>query len=182
MKNILTAVLILLSLPVLCQERTTPNRTTVGFELDALPYITGGYYFSVWVGHNHMRYRSVVTKATTPEFLLKEGFTNNDIHAYTLIADYFFKTGFKGWWIGSGFEYWKGQIQADTKLSNAKYSNAVFTVGGGYVWKFYKNFYLNPWTGCHLRIAGDTEVMVDGEKFVPPFFTPELSIKIGWHF
>ena len=49
--------------------------------------------------------------------MLEDGFTENKIHAYTLITDYFFQPGFQKWWVGAGFEYWKGQIQTDAKLS-----------------------------------------------------------------
>jgi hypothetical protein len=162
-------------------DSTYPN-TAIGFEVDALPYVTGGYYGSVWIGHNHMRYRAILTRLTTPEFVLPDGFTNNKIIAYTIITDYFFKPDFEGWWVGAGVEYWKCEIQSDAKLSTAKYNNTIFTLGGGYVWKFYENFYLNPWTAGHLRIAGDNSVIVDGKEFKPSLLTFEVSLKLGWHF
>lgn len=109
------------------------HKTTIGFEVDELPYLTGGYYGSVWVGHHHFRYRAIVTKLIKPEFILKDGFANNDIQAYTIIADYFFKPGFKGWWVGAGLEYWDGNIQTDAELETSKYNNTIFTLGGGYV-------------------------------------------------
>ena len=158
------------------------NSTTIGFELDALPYITGGYYGSVWVGHNHLRYRAVIAKTETPDFVLEDGFTNNEIKAYAAIVDYFFKPDYKGWWIGTGLEYWDAKIQTDAKLETAEYNNTVFTVGGGYVWKFYKDFYLNPWVAGHLRIAGDKDVIVDQSMFETKLFLPEVSLKLGWHF
>jgi len=34
---------------------THTSATTIGFELDALPYITGGYYGSAWFGKNRVR-------------------------------------------------------------------------------------------------------------------------------
>ena len=156
--------------------------TTIGVELDALPYITGGYYGSVWVGHKQFRYRAVVAKTEVPEFYVEDGFTNNEVQAYAAIVDYFFKPDFKGWWIGTGLEYWDSTIQTDAKLETAEYNNTVFTLGGGYVWKFHKNFYLNPWVAGHLRIAGDKDVSVDNSIFETPVFTPEISLKLGWHF
>ncbi len=156
MRNIIaTVIFIFVTTPGICQIKTK----TIGFEIDALPYITGGYYGSVWIGNNHMRYRAIITKVNTPKFMLKDGFTENKIQAYTLIADYFFKPNFQNWWVGAGFEYWRGQIQTDAKWSVSKYDNAIFTTGGGYVWTFYKNFYLNPWAGIHLRFAGDNSVI-----------------------
>lgn len=167
---------------ILNAQMGKPHYCTVGFEADLLPYMTGGYYGSVWIGHDHMRYRAVVTRVSTPGFLLNKGFANNKIQAYTLIADYFFEPGFERWWVGAGFEYWDEQIQTDARTSTAKYGSGIFTSGVGYVWKFYRNFYLNPWGGVHLRIAGHTKVLVDNEEYRPPFFTPEVSLKLGWHF
>ncbi len=125
-------------------------RTTAGFELDAAPYLFNGYYASFWVGHDHFRYRAVITKIETPGFILEDGFTNNEMNVYAAIVDYFFKPGFEGWWIGPGLEYWDATIQTDAKLETAAYNNTIFTLGGGYVWKFHKNFYLNPWAAVHL--------------------------------
>jgi hypothetical protein len=164
------------------QSTKIQPRTTVGFEVDALPYITGGYYASAWIGHNHLRYRAVVSKLNAPDFYVKEGFTNNTIQAYAAIADYFFKRDFEGWWVGFGAEYWNSSIQTDAKLETAHYNNGILTAGCGYVWKFYKNFYLNPWAAGHLRIAGDSKVLVNGKEYDPPLFTPEVSLKLGWHF
>ncbi|PWL39830.1 hypothetical protein DKG77_03100 [Flagellimonas aquimarina] len=158
------------------------KNTKVGFELDALPYITGGYYASVWVGHDHFRYRAIIARAETPDFVIKDGFTNNEIKAYAAVVDYFFKRDFKGWWIGTGLEYWDSKIQTDAKLNTANYNNTIFTVGGGHVWKFYKNFYLNPWVAAHLRLAGDKEVVVDESTYDTQLFIPEISLKLGWHF
>jgi len=183
MKKNLAVLFILIINFSYCQtkDQLTSN-TTIGFEIDALPYATGGYYGSVWVGHNHFRYRGVVAKVETPGFFVKDGFTNNEIQAYAVVVDYFFKSDFKGWWTGGGLEYWDSKIQTDAKLETAKYNNTIFTVGGGYVWKFYKNLYLNPWVAGHLRIAGDKEVLVDNSTFETTLFTPEFSFKLGWHF
>jgi hypothetical protein len=163
-------------------QKANAHPITIGFELDALPYVTGGYYASAWVGRDRLRYRAIITKITTPEFLVEDGFSNNKIQAYTAIVDYFFKPEFKKWWVGAGFEYWKGSIQTGAKLSTANYNNTIFTLGTGYVWKFHKNFYLNPWAALHARVAGDNSVMVDGQEFHPPALIPEISLKIGWHF
>jgi hypothetical protein len=164
------------------QDGVAAKHNSIGFELDALPYITGGYYGSVWVGHNQLRYRAVIAKVTAPDFLLPDEFTNNKIQAYAAIADYFFRPDFNKWWIGTGFEYWRGTIQTDARLRTGKYYQTIFTLGGGYVWKFHGNFYLNPWAAFHARIVGDTSVSVEGKEFNPPAVAPEISLKIGWYF
>lgn len=178
MKKIFTIILLsLFYLPGISQTKTS----TAGIEIDALPYLTGGYYGSIWYGHQHMRYRAIITAVTTPSFMVKDGFTENKINAYTLITDYFFKPGFEKWWIGAGLEYWKGQIQTEARQSTSKYDNVIVTAGGGYVWKFYHHFYLNPWGGIHVRAGGESSVRVDDKTFNPPVITPEVSVKIGWH-
>ena len=158
------------------------SKPTFGYEIDALPFILGGYYGSMWVGKDRTRFRAVLTEFRTPDFFLESGFTNNKIRSYAAIGDYFFEPGFEQWWIGAGMEYWKGRIQTDAGLSTEKYDQLILTFGGGYAWKFHRRFYLNPWAAIHARIAGDANVTVDEEEFNPAIITPEVSIKIGWHF
>lgn len=155
---------------------------SAGAEADVLPYITGGYYGSLWVSHSHFRYRGIVTRVTTPDFFLEKGFTDNRMMVYALVADYFFKPAVDRWWVGAGVEYWDARIQTDLKRSTAFYEQYIFTAGGGYVWKFAGNFYLNPWAAVHLRMAGERRVPVENTTFRPAFFTPEGSLKIGWYF
>ncbi len=160
------------------------SNLTVGFEIDALPYITGGYYFSSWVGINKhkQRIRPVIAKVNIPDFMFDtDAFNRNTIQVYAIVVDYFFKPDFKGFLIGTGIEYWDGEIE-DNFSETAKYSNWIFTLGVGYVWKFWDNLYINPWLAAHVRIAGDEEVQVGFFTFLTPFITPQISVKIGWHF
>ena len=182
MKKYFLAILMLTALFANAQKKEDKSKLSIGTEVDVLPYLTGGYYGSVWASKDHFRYRAVVTNVTTPEFMLKDGFTNNKMMVYAALVDYFFRASPEKWWIGSGFEYWDAEIQTSQELSTVKYNNTMFTLGGGYAWKFYKNFYLNPWAAVHLRIAGDRSIMVDGTKFEPSVFIPEASLKIGWYF
>lgn len=161
-------------------EMTTTQ--TIGFELDMLPFISGGYYGSVWYGFDNFRLREVIAKTTVPEFMLDKGFKDNELMVYAVIADYFFEKNFKGFWIAAGMEYWDSEIAHETETQITIYSNTVFTAGGGYVWKFYENFYLNPWAAFHVIVAGDKDIKVGNHIFNPAVFTPEISLKIGWHF
>lgn len=178
---ILILVFTFIPITISAQEKND-RKVTVGYEIDALPFITGGYYGSMWLGSNHIRGRAVIAEAKIPSFLLDEGFIDNRIKAYALLADYFFNPGFESWWAGAGFEYWKGRIGTDAGINTEKYEQLMFTAGGGYVWKFHKTFYLNPWAGIHARIAGDNKVFVDEKEFKPAPVIPEVSVKVGWHF
>ncbi|MBX7227921.1 MAG: hypothetical protein K1X55_17945 [Chitinophagales bacterium] len=158
------------------------KKVSIGVEADVLPYLTGGYYGSVWVSHQHFRYRGIWTQVTTPDFILDSGFANNQMMVYALVTDYFFRNKVERWWVGAGVEYWDASIQTDIKTSTAKYSNLIATAGCGYIWKVYQNLYINPWAAFHVRAAGDKNVVVDNKIFMPAFFTPEASLKIGWFF
>jgi hypothetical protein len=180
----LFSLLLLSSLGSLGQKPAGSLQTSFsgGVEADVLPYVTGGYYMSVWGGYRHVRYRVILTDVNTPQFMLPAGFTNNQIEVYALITDWFFQRGFRGFWIGTGVEWWKGQIDTRDKSARGHYDTYMYTIGGGYVWNIYRNFYINPWAGGHLQIGGDGKVHVGTEVFSPPLLTPEMSLKLGWHF
>lgn len=151
----------------------------IGIEQDVLPYLTGGYFAGVWAGKNHLRVRAITAKVNKPDFIIKNGFTNNNVKAYAMIVDYFLKQDWKGWWVGSGFVYWKSTIQTDKKLSTAEYHNYLLNGSIGYSFTLSKHLYVSPWSALHLRIAGNKKVPVDDKKFESPFINPEASIKLG---
>ncbi|MCK9281914.1 MAG: hypothetical protein M0P71_14910 [Melioribacteraceae bacterium] len=185
MKNSILITIILFTSTLWAQQINSDSlitKQTFGTELDLLPYISGGYYASAWYGIDQFRFRTILTKTTVPQFAVAEGYKDNKLNVYALITDYFFKKNFEGFWIGTGLEYWDSQITYEAENQTSSYNNTVFTLGGGYVWKFYKNIYLNPWVAFHYIIAGDNEVKVGSRTFKPNEFTPEASIKIGWYF
>jgi hypothetical protein len=155
---------------------------SIGLEQDFLPYATGGYYFGAWAGKSHLRGRALIAHVNKPSFVVPNGFTNNVVTAYAILGDYFLKTNWTGWYIGGGLVLWNSSIQSNQQLSTASYQNMLLNGSVGYNWKFYKNFYLSPWAGMHLRVGGAETVTVDGASFSAPLLTPEASLKIGWHF
>lgn len=165
-------------------ESGSYSNLTVGFELDVLPYISGGYYFSAWLGIKNIRQRirPVYAKVNMPDFTFdKEAFDRNTIVSYAIFTDYFFKPDFKSIWISTGIEYWDGEIE-DKFSETSKYYIWIFTLGVGYTWNFYDNFYLNPWIAGRIRIAGNEEVNVGGYIYETPFISPGVSLTIGWNF
>ncbi|GJQ32598.1 MAG: hypothetical protein HBSAPP04_14370 [Ignavibacteriaceae bacterium] len=161
---------------------TKKSHQTFGTELDLLPYISNGYYLSAWYGTGRFRIRGVLTKTTIPGFMLKDGFKDNKLTVYAGIVDYFFNDNFKGAWVGAGFEAWESEIRNENSSGTATYNNKILTLGGGYVWKFFDNFYLNPWAALHYIVGGETEIRLGNSVHKPGVLTPEVSIKLGWHF
>ena len=155
---------------------------TWGIELDALPYITGGYYISGWAAFSNFRYRAVAANTNVPDFAIKDGFDDLEINAYALIVDYFQDQSLKGLWFGGGLEYWDSRITEEVSADSAQFNNTVATVGGGYVWYFAEQWYLNPWGALHIIIGGDKDVTVGNKTYQPPVVSGEISIKLGWKF
>src|SRR4051812_44810184 len=117
----LLALTILLNLASYAQKPS--SRINVGIEQDVLPYATGGYFGGLWVGKNHVRGRALVARVHKPDMITKKGFTNNNVTAYALLADYFLKENWKGWWAGTGVVNWKSSIQSDEKSNTYHYEN-----------------------------------------------------------
>lgn len=168
------------------QNITTNNNSPVyGIEADALPYITGGFYGSGWIGINSVRIRGIVSLVNSPDFVIKEGFEKLGTTSYTVIVDYFpFSEpgNFTGLWIGAGYEFWKNEITNKTDKTLGKYNNSVLTFGGGYVIPIYKNLYINPWIAGHLSVTGTEEKIIGNNLYKAPVILPELSVKIGLTF
>ena len=124
----------------------------------------------------------MITNTTLPSFVVQDGFENAELDVYAVIVDYFFQDGFRGFWVGAGAEYWQNSVENELNGGTAEWDNTIATIGGGYVWKFAGNFYLNPWGAGHLVVGGPTSVDAGGATYSPNRFTPEASVKLGWHF
>lgn len=153
----------------------------VGTEFDLLPYLSDGYYLSLIGGVGTLRGRIVRTELTVPDIATDDAFTDDDRDVNAVILDVYFKRDFVGWWVGPGLERWTGNVTERSSGLRQSYRTDVFTIGGGYTWRFAKHFYLNPWAAVHVPIGGDRDV-----EFVEDTFeigaTPEASIKLGIRF
>jgi hypothetical protein len=153
----------------------------VGTELDVVPYASGGYYLSLIGGVGKLRGRIVRTELTVPDFVTDDAFTDDDREVDAVILDIYFRRDFVGWWIGPGLERWTGDVTEEATSVRESYRTDIFTIGGGYTWRFSKHFYLNPWGAVHVPIGGDRDV-----EFVEDTFeidaTPEVSVKLGIRF
>jgi hypothetical protein len=157
----------------------------VGTEVDVLPYATGGYYASAFVGHRGWRYRGLASRTDLPSFLVTSGFEQKRTDAYALLADRFLgsrRTQLRGFWVSGGGEFWQNRIRQQDTSNFTYYDNFVLTGGGGYVWKLSKHFYLNPWGAVHVVVGGATNINVSGKTYQQPRLVPEASLKFGFIF
>lgn len=162
-------------------ETATAKNWMIGTEFDFVPYLFDGYYSSVVAGKGNWRARFVLTDITTPGFATQKGFKDNRMYVNAYIADYYFKPGFKGWWVGPGFETWKGKVRAESGGPRRHYYTDIVTLGGGYTFRINDHLYINPWAAVHFPVGGDTRVKFPGSTYrLSP--TPEASVKIGLNF
>lgn len=162
--------------------QTSSPKISFGAEVDALPFATGGYLGAVWAGKDHFRIRLLNAEVNKPDWSTTKGFANHHVNAYAVVADYFLKDNWKGWWLGAGVVYWKSSIQTDAVLQRARFSNYLLNGSLGYNIIVHKKIYLSPWGGLSLRAAGDKNVAVDSKTYTLPFFNPEASLKLGISF
>jgi hypothetical protein len=153
-----------------------------GLELDVLPYLTGGYFGAGWVGKKNVRLRVLTAFVKKPDWSTPDGFTNHQITAYAAVVDFFLKPNWKGFWIGGGPVYWKSTIQTDQQKQTAQSNNWLLNGSAGYNFSLGKHFYLSPWAGLSLRVAGDTKVPIDNTTYTLPQWNPEASLKVGFIF
>jgi hypothetical protein len=178
----LGAVLVYLSLiSSAAANDQTPKKWMVGTELDLAPYLFNGYYLSAVGGYGNWRARYVRTNITTPGFVTQSGFEDNELFVNAYIVDYYFKEGFKGWWVGPGYETWNGSVKEKGSGVKKDYRTDILTLGGGYTILIRDHLYINPWAAVHLPVGGDRDVSFVNSTFKIKA-TPEASVKIGVFF
>ena len=163
-------------------QDSSSKKINIGVEQDLLPYATGGYFACVWAGRNHVRVRALTARVHKPDFIIQDGFTNNDVTAYAFTTDYFLKENWKGLWLAAGLVFWKSSIQAEGKPETVYFKNLLLNGSIGYNISLYKHFYVSPWCGLNILVAGDKNVNVGGQNFAPPLLNPEASVKFGIYF
>ncbi len=152
-----------------------------GAELDAVPYLLGGYYASALVALENFQFRYVTTEYNAPDFYLQSGFEDNNVQVKAFILDYYFDNSLKGFWLGSGLENWQGKVTESSSGVEKEYDTKLFTIGGGYSYYLNDYFYLNPWVGFHIPVSGDNNVSFSNKTFDIKS-TAEISLKLGFRF
>ncbi len=170
------------------QADSLKTKQTVGFSIDLLPIImsvsTGnlGYSGQLWYGYNKFRIRGVIAGFQMPDKLMgNNDFKDLKTTATALIFDCFKNYNFKGWWLGAGVEMWNNTITSIIDNNNYNFNNYVATAGSGYIFKIYKNFYVEPWGAVHY-ILNNEKVSVGTTEYNTKKFQGEVSLKVGWHF
>jgi len=158
----------------------------LGVQLDLFPTVVSavnrafGLAPQVWLGIGRVRVRIVGAYLQPPDALaFQDGFVNPTTAAFALVLDYTFGEHFDGFWIGPGFEVWQRSIQHEGVAGTARWSSLVATIGGGYIFRFRHNFFLDLWAGVHW-VVNEHSVDVGGYVYDPFPLLAEASVKVGW--
>jgi hypothetical protein len=159
----------------------------LGFQLDLLPTVASaaarrlGYAPQLWLGIDHVRLRLVGAYIVLPDGLasLPDGFHHASTAVFAAVFDYTFGPRFDGPWLGSGFEVWHRTVEHDDVAEQATWSNTVFTLGGGYIFRVSDHLLIDPWAAAHVTLD-PTTVHLGGDSWNPPRISAEASLKIGW--
>lgn len=164
------------------------DKKAIGFTIDFLPTIMSategelGFSGQTWFVANHNRIRAVGAFFQLPETIVDNNkFENQNMKVAAIIYDYIFGENIDGFWLGTGVEFWFNDITEKEINESKSWNNFVYTIGGGYIYKFYKNFYIEPWCAAHLVINNDS-ITINSNKYQPKKIQGEISLKIGWHF
>lgn len=158
----------------------------LGFQLDLFPTVVSavngkaGYAPQIWLGIDHVRLRLVGAHLEPPDALAfaDEGFENPTTTALAIIIDYTFGDYFDGFWVCAGFEAWQQSIEHEAVSERAVWSSVVGTTGGGYIWRFYENFFVDPWVGVHWTMNPE-RVELGPYEYEPPPVVANASVKVG---
>jgi hypothetical protein len=164
-----------------CQS-SDKSRFTIGTEQDILPYLTGGYYAAGWAGKDHVRVRALTAQVNKPDIIVPEGFDDNWVTAYAVLAEYFLKENWQGWSASTGFVYWQNSIELEGGSKREDYDTYLINGSLSYSFKIYRQFYISPWAGLHLKVGGPDTITIDGQSFDQPLINPEASLKFGVYF
>ena len=164
-----------------------PRRVAVGFNIDLFPIIASatqkqfGFAGQLQLAIDRVQFRLVGAKLRNFPFFLKDDFEDYDTVVLAFLLDFFFREDLSGFWITSGFEIWFNEIGNSNTTSRADWSNAVWTLGGGYVWRIGPHFFINPWIGMHVRMNNQA-IELGGQIFQPSWVVGNGSIKLGAYF
>ena len=81
--------------------------------------------------------------------------------------------------VGAGVEEWLRSIQHDDVEGTARWASAVVTVGGGHIWRFAGDFFVDPWVGAHA-VLDPHAVPLGPYRYTPFPLQAECSVRIGW--
>lgn len=175
------------SFSVFAQQNSGKKEINMGISTDLLPYISAaltgeeGLSFQGWISINQFKYRIVAAHTAIPESFTYNGIKSQELNAFALIIDYYFREQNKGLWIGTGIELWENHALDEISEKSISWSSLIITIGGGYTFTLGEHLYLNPFAALHFNPAPES-VRTETSSFKEKNILSSASVKIGWMF
>lgn len=157
----------------------------VGAQLDLFPTVVSaingkvGFAPQVWAGVKPVRLRLIAAHLEPPDgFTFDDNIVSPKITALAATIDYTFGEHFDEWWVGAGTEAWLQSVEAADGSGKAEWTSGVFTLGAGYIIRFWDHFYLDPWLGVHATMNPGPRQVGDVE-YEPAPVSASASLKFG---
>ena len=182
MKQLIILILLANSfIPKHLNAQSENKRFHLGIELDALPFVTGGYFGAMTIGTQKLRGRLLYTKVNMPSFITPSQFNYHRVHSTAVLVDYFFKDmSQNGFWLGLGIVRWNSSIREKSSDITKEFDTYLINGSLGYLYPIWKRFYISPWAGMSIPLNASAPVKIGNSIYQRPFFNPEASIKIGF--
>ena len=97
-------------------------------------------------------------------------------------VEYFVDGGFSGFWFGTGFGAYDGDVGREGTNQKGDYEIVRIGINMGYTKKVIQNIYFNLWGGVYFPIIGDKTTNVAGSVLHWDSAYPLLSFDLGWHY
>ena len=166
-------------------EHAAQHALALGVNLDPFPTIISafsrefGLEIQPWFGIDHYKIRFDIAHMRVPDTIAgTKYFYKNSCNSFSVMAEYIFGNNFDGFHIGAGIGVWHNTIRHKYFNVHGNIILPFLKIEGGYIWKFYKNLYLEPCAALDIMLMHKT-ISIYGFTYKPLPAAGEISVKFG---
>ncbi len=160
------------------------SKQKFGLEADPIPYFNQGYNFSFWSSYYLFKFHFDWSLKYPAEFVKAPGFEDLRYKSFAVQVQYFpiaRHQELDKLWFGFGIARWSSKVKNSVTKVEGVFNNILLKFSVGYVVFVYDKLYLNPYLSGDLRMSGDKSPYIGGAVYNVQNFTPEISVRVGYH-
>lgn len=171
-------------------ESTAPHRThrmALGVNIDPFPTVLSavdrefGLSIQPWFGVDNLKIRLDIAHFRIPnDCVATRYFKRNNVNAFSLTFEYAFGAHFDGFIVGAGIGMWQDSVSHRYFNESATVVRPFVSIEGGYIWKFYKNLYIEPCLALDVMLTRRT-LSVVWCRYTPLPVAGEITLKFGMY-
>lgn len=161
------------------------RRLGLGVNLDFFPTVLSavdgefGLSIQPWFGIDRFKLRLNITHMRIPDSLVATRyFHKNSANTFSLVFEYCFGSNFDGFTVGGGVGVINNMVSHRYFNRKGNSITPFVTIEGGYIWRFYRNLYIEPCLALDVMVTGQ-KIKVWGFDYKPLPVTGEISLKFG---